>query len=265
MIPKIIHYCWFGDGKMSETLKKCINSWELNMPDYEIKLWNETNTKFDIPFLEQAYKLKKYAFVSDYIRLKVVHENGGIYLDTDMFILKKLDLLLNCESFWGAEHNNSIGVGVFGAQPGNPVLNKCLKYYDDLSEIELQNFSIPPIPAIVTNAFRELYDYDGCFAQNLILDNIIVYKPSIFYPLPYAKRGDIHRYKNYVKKESLAVHLWNGSWNNFYNEFDLIRRKQYLKAASKIFRFSNIQAKCSVKYALKLISALKYSLKKSDL
>ena len=95
MIPKKIHYCWFGKNPLPADVKKCIESWKKYCPDYEIIEWNESN--FDItqnPFMKAAYENKAWAFVSDYARLKVVYDNGGIYLDTDVELLKSLDSLL---------------------------------------------------------------------------------------------------------------------------------------------------------------------------
>ena len=101
MIPKIIHYCWFGPNKLNNTAINCIKSWKKNLPDYQIKLWNEKNVNLDIPFVNKAYAANKYAFVSDYIRLWAIYNEGGIYLDTDMLVLKSLDPFLNYSCFLG--------------------------------------------------------------------------------------------------------------------------------------------------------------------
>lgn len=95
MIPKIIHYCWFGGNSLPSDVLKCIKTWEKYCPDYEIKRWDESN--FDVnshPFIKAAYESKAWAFVSDYARLKVVYENGGIYLDTDVELLKNLGFFI---------------------------------------------------------------------------------------------------------------------------------------------------------------------------
>lgn len=104
MIPKVIHYCWFGHGEMPELALKCIESWHKYMPDYEYKLWNEEN--FDVnalPYTKEAYEAKKYAFVTDYVRLYALFTEGGIYMDTDVEILKPLDDLLGLNAFTGYE------------------------------------------------------------------------------------------------------------------------------------------------------------------
>ena len=104
MIPKIIHYCWFGRGEMPQLAKDCIASWHKYMPDWEYKLWNEDN--FDvasIPYTKEAYEAKKYAFVTDYVRLWALKNEGGVYMDTDVEILKPLDDLLQLSAFTGYE------------------------------------------------------------------------------------------------------------------------------------------------------------------
>ena len=118
MIPKIIHYCWFGGNPLPMDVKKCIESWKEKCPDYEIKCWDESN--FDVnahPFTKAAYEAKAWAFVSDYARLRVVYDNGGIYLDTDVELLKNIDFLLPYEGYIGVQQAGcycTTGLG-FGA------------------------------------------------------------------------------------------------------------------------------------------------------
>ena len=112
MIPKTIHYCWFGRGEMSELAKKCIASWHKYMPDYEYKLWNEDN--FDVssvPYAKEAYKVRKFAFVSDYVRLWALEQEGGVYLDTDVEVFKPLDDLLCYRAFAGFEGSKHLPLG----------------------------------------------------------------------------------------------------------------------------------------------------------
>lgn len=112
MIPKLIHYCWFGRGDMPESAKKCVFSWHRFMPDYEYKLWNEDN--FDVtavPYTKEAYEAKKYAFVSDYVRLWALKNEGGIYLDTDVEVFKPFDDLLGRDAFAGFEGSKHLPIG----------------------------------------------------------------------------------------------------------------------------------------------------------
>lgn len=130
MIPKIIHYCWFGAGSKSRLIKKCIASWQKYLPDYEFVLWNESN--FDLsryPFAKEAYDCRKYAFVADVARLHALTEYGGIYLDTDVEVLRSFDNLLALKAFIGFEQTGVIQTGVIGAEPHHHVIEEMLEYY----------------------------------------------------------------------------------------------------------------------------------------
>ena len=135
MIPKVIHYCWFGGKKIPAEFRRYMKSWRKFCPDYEIKEWNESN--FDVfshPFTKSAYEAKAWAFVSDYARLKVVYERGGIYLDTDVELLRKPDFLLENEFYIGVSQSEMLcatGLG-YGAGKGNAVVAKMLAQYDGL-------------------------------------------------------------------------------------------------------------------------------------
>ena len=130
MIPKIIHYCWFGRNPKPELAVKCIKSWKKRCPDYEIIEWNEDN--FDISscplYVRQAYEAKKWAFVSDYVRLKVVYDEGGVYLDTDVELKKGLDALLAYDAYFGFEDGTHVNTGLgFGAVKGAPILKEMMQ------------------------------------------------------------------------------------------------------------------------------------------
>ena len=130
MIPKIIHYCWFGDKEMPAQLKKYIKSWKKYCSDYEIKLWNEEN--FDInsnQYVKEAYENKKYAFVTDYVRLFALYNYGGIYMDTDVEILKPLDGFVQNKAFFGFESKDYIQTALIGSEPSHPIIKEFLDYY----------------------------------------------------------------------------------------------------------------------------------------
>ena len=131
MIPKKIHYCWFGRGEKPKLAKKCIASWKKYCPDYEIIEWNEDN--FDIntnEYTKWCYENKKYAFLSDYVRLLVVYQNGGIYFDTDVELIRNPDFLLENQAFFGFESNEYVNTGVgFGAETENIALNEMINEY----------------------------------------------------------------------------------------------------------------------------------------
>ena len=133
MIPKIIHYCWFGRGPMPELAEKCIASWHKFMPNYEYKLWNEDN--FDVnsvPYTKEAYEARKFAFVTDYVRLWALYTEGGIYMDTDVEILKPLDDLLHLSAFTGYEGSKTQPpvTGLMASKAGGKWVKEQLESYN---------------------------------------------------------------------------------------------------------------------------------------
>ena len=131
MIPKVIHYVWFGGGEMSDKLKYCMDSWRKFLPDYEIKEWNESNFPIDYnDFTKKSYELGKYAFTSDVARLYALYNEGGIYMDTDVEVYQSLDRFLTDEAFTGFEDVNYPVCATMGAEMANPVIKMMLDYYD---------------------------------------------------------------------------------------------------------------------------------------
>lgn len=132
MIPKKIHYCWFGRGEMPELAKDCIASWHKYMPDYEYKLWNEEN--FDVnfvPYTKEAYEVRKFAFVSDYVRLWALEQEGGIYMDVDFEVFKPFDDLLSWRSFAGFEgsKHSPLMMGVIASEAHGEWVTEMLEAY----------------------------------------------------------------------------------------------------------------------------------------
>lgn len=132
MIPRIIHYCWFGRGAMPELALKCIESWHKFMPDYEYRLWDEDS--FDVtsvPYVKEAYEARKFAFVTDYVRLYVLYTVGGIYMDTDVEVLKPYDDLLELSGFTGYEGSKFLPpvTGTMASEPGNAWVKEQLDSY----------------------------------------------------------------------------------------------------------------------------------------
>ena len=134
MIPKIIHYCWFGGKPMPELPLKCIESWKKFLPEYELRLWNEET--FDInsvPYVKEAYEARKFAFVSDYVRLWALEQEGGVYLDTDVEVLRSFDSLLNDTAFIGLEESLALlpGTCVMGCEAHCQWVKDMLSTYKD--------------------------------------------------------------------------------------------------------------------------------------
>lgn len=210
MIPKKLHYCWYGPKQIPRLLLKCIKTWDEILPGYELILWNEENSPMDHNFIQQAYKAGKYAFVSDYVRFWALFNHGGIYLDADIFILKSFDELLNNEVFfaWETSDNHSISCGVVGSVQGHPFLRDLVSYYDSIS------FTTKALPELVVPGIVKKC-YDNYSNRNIIR----IYPYDYFYPFPYDQKENISRFLDYKTNNTLAIHLWSTSWGTFYAKF----------------------------------------------
>ncbi len=137
MIPKIIHFCWLSTDKYPDLIEKCMSTWKTKLPDYEFVHWDTNRFRLeDNIWVKQAFETKKYAFAADYIRLFAVYNYGGIYLDTDIEVIKNFDDLLNLPYFVGSEGGGIIEAGIFGAEKDCEWIGKCLEYYDGKSFIK---------------------------------------------------------------------------------------------------------------------------------
>ncbi|MHB1105162.1 MAG: glycosyltransferase [Lutibacter sp.] len=194
MIPKIIHYCWFGRNEKSDFIKRCISSWKYYLSDYELVEWNEDN--FDIElniFVKEAYKNKKWAFVSDYVRAYALFHLGGVYLDTDVEIKQCLDVFLNHDAFSGFEGYGSPFTALWGAKKGHNWPKCILEYYDNL-----KGFDDRTNTKIVTDFLVNFYKVDPFNNQLQKLEDGIYIYPSNYFCLNIE-----HNY---------AIHHFQGSW-----------------------------------------------------
>lgn len=214
MIPKIIHYCWFGGGQKSEIVLKCLASWKQHLTDYRLIEWNEENIDFTASYALVAYADQKWALVSDYVRFKVLWDYGGIYLDTDMLILKSLDPFLVHKLFFGCERPAIVSMGILGCEKGNSFIRQCKEKYEAMSYD-------PKRPLVITRFVTEMLrpkEFQRCNTITQLKDNITLYPPVYFYPFPFPPHGD---YKKYIQPESVAVHLWEGSWLSEWELFKI--------------------------------------------
>ena len=208
MIPKKIHYCWFGGKEKPKEVLKCIDSWKKYCPDYEIIQWDESN--FDVnahPYTKQAYELKKWAFVSDYARLWIVYNEGGIYLDTDVEVLKNLDDLLDNDAYMGFEDKTYVANGLgFGAVKNHPFILKNMNAYDKESIIG-KDGKLDPVscPVYTTNLLREggLTDDNGTVQQ---VCGVAVYPRDRFCPYNYIT-GVMN-----ITDNTYSIHLYSMTW-----------------------------------------------------
>lgn len=196
MIPKIFHYIWLGNNTMPVTAKKCIDSWSKYNPDFEVKLWNESNLNISDDVYLNAYKKKAWAFCADYARLLILKEYGGIYLDIDMEIIKPFHAFLDFECFLGKETSTSLSCGVIGCKPNDEFIKNC---FTELRSAMVNDFV--PIPMI----FNYVYEKKK-------YDNVKVFDEYYFYPYnPFNSDIKVLFFDD-IKHNTYAIHHWNYSW-----------------------------------------------------
>lgn len=206
MIPKIIHYCWFGGKEIPEQLKKYMASWKKYCPDYELKLWNEEN--FDInsnQYVREAYENKKYAFVTDYVRLFALYNYGGIYMDTDVEILKPLDGFVQNKAFFGFESKDYIQTALIGSEPSHPIIKEFLDYYSNRHFINNSGECDTTTNVKIITKILKQHD----LKLNNEIQNIC---DAVFYPSDYFCPIDWKTKKKNVTKNTYAIHWFEGSW-----------------------------------------------------
>ena len=206
MIPKIIHYCWFGGNPLSELTIKCIESWKKFCPDYEIIEWNERNFNINYnQYCKEAYNAKKFAFVSDVARLKALCEMGGIYLDTDVEIIKPLDDFLKLKAFGGFENMRDIGTAVMACEKNHPLFQEFFNVYKGkkfINEDGTQN-----IIANVTYLTEICTKYG--FVANNKKQNV---NEFVIFPKEYFSPKDYDVEKIIITDNSHTIHHFNFSW-----------------------------------------------------
>lgn len=203
MIPKKIHYCWYGERPLPVKAKKCIASWKKYCPDYEIIEWNEKNTEIlSIPYLQWCIQQKKYAFLSDYIRLYVIASYGGIYFDTDVEVIRSFDSLLNWSAFFGFETDHFINTGIgFGAEAHHPLVKQMLEAY---GEVLKEPYRVIGCPHLNTSALQKCgLKTNGQFQ---ILEQAAVFPAEYFNPYD-SVTGHLN-----VTKRTYSIHWYTASW-----------------------------------------------------
>lgn len=209
MIPKIIHYCWFGHNELPPLAKRCIASWRNFFPNYEIKEWNEENFDVNsIPYTAQAYKHKKFAFVSDYARFKILHEYGGIYFDTDVEVIKSLDDIIEKGAFFGLENESHFacnpGLG-FASEPRFHLLKEMLNLY---ANMQFENASGKLNKKTIVEYFSDFLLKKGLQPTSGIIEfqGTYIYPPDYFCPKP-SEFGKIQTTEN-----TRTIHHYAASW-----------------------------------------------------
>lgn len=228
MIPKKIHYIWLGGKPLTDLGQKCLESWKKYCPDYEIIRWDESN--FDINqniYCREAYENKKYAFASDYIRLWVLYNHGGIYMDTDVEILRNPDMFLAEKAFSGFENAEMIPTGIMACEKDNPLFKEFLEYYDGRRFVKEEGgFDSTTNVKIIT---------DICLGYGLIQNNQKqTVKDMTFYPNDFFCPKDYATRELYLTKNSVAIHHFDGSWLKAETRLYLKYKEKYGKKTGKI-------------------------------
>ncbi len=214
-IPKVIHYCWFGGKPIPRLARKCIRSWKKFLPDYEIKRWDESNFDVDcIPYVREAYRAGKYAFVSDYARFKILYEEGGLYFDTDVQVIKPLDDIIARGSFMGCQNkyhnivvpeklgiNPGLGLGVY---PGHHFYKEMLDLYRKL--VFINKDGLMNLKTVVYYT-TEMLVKKGLKISSEIqsIEGIWVYPWDYFCPMEPTFMLEL-------TKNSRTIHLFSASW-----------------------------------------------------
>ena len=231
-IPKIIHYCWFGNNPKPALIQQCIESWKKHCPDFEIIEWNESN--FDVhsnAFVEEAYQAKKWAFVSDFARGYALLQWGGIYIDTDVELLQPIDSLLLHPFFAGFETKDSLGSAIFGCGKDNEIIRMYFEYYNSLQYSSIdKGYVIITSPIVLTELLKD---------KGLILNGkkqeiceCTVYPKAVFYPT------DIGWVFDRYGSKTIGVHHYLDSWGK--NTKMGVRTKSSKLRLSLLFHARNL-------------------------
>lgn len=207
MISKVIHYCWFGHGKKPEQTIKCIESWKRVMPDYKLKEWNEDNFNIESNlYVKQAYESKKFAFVTDYVRLYALYTEGGVYMDTDVETLKPYDPFLRHHAVSGFETDGNVPTGMMAAEKGSIWAKELLEGYANRSFIkEDGSFDMTTNTVVIT---------EYMLSKGLLLNNQYQDIPNLctMYPAEYFCPKDHRTGKIKCTKKTVCIHHFAGSW-----------------------------------------------------
>ncbi len=229
MIPKIIHYCWFGKNPLPANVQKCIESWKKYCPDFEIKRWDESN--YDVnacAYTQEAYEAKKWAFVSDYARLDIIYNNGGIYLDTDVELIRAIDdELLKTDCFLAMEQPSLLiatGLG-FGAVKHSSAVKEMLdEYKDEKFRLAKNIYDQTPCPTRNTRPFLK-YGYTRKINTPTALGGAVIYPPEYF--CPFERKQN----KLEITDNTYSIHHYSATWSSANLE-SVKKRQEYIRTHS---------------------------------
>jgi hypothetical protein len=202
MIPRTIHYCWFGEEAKNDTIIDCIKSWQKTCPDFEIKEWNELNFPVEkYPFASAMYNQKNWSLVSDFARLQILYDEGGIYLDTDMRLVQSLLPLTSSDCALAKVTPETLGASILASDKHHPFISDCKKQYETTSH---ENISIEKV-------------LNDTYTSYLHKDTLNIYPPKTFYPFD---KDHIREYKGQnLGPDVIGVHLWHYEWESSFRKF----------------------------------------------
>ncbi len=235
-IPKKIFYVWLGDQK-DKLANICIENWRMMLPDYEIIEINEKSPYFDFDYeynnclwFRTVYDLKLWAYASDYIRAKVLYENGGIYLDTDITIYKSFNNLLDSKAFLGVCLNKNVELAVFGVEKNNFLMKEMINFYDK----KIWQSPDYITSSIITHLLVEKYNIEPSMNNIVKKEDITIYPPEFFYPYHHSQEFN-HKC---ITDNTYTVHWMEGSWHSKKNLFFLSNKHRIpLKTLLKQMEF----------------------------
>lgn len=216
MIPKIIHYCWFGRGEMPPLAIKCLESWKRHLPEFEIMRWDEENFDIDrYSYVREAYDNRRFAFVTDVVRLYALYNYGGVYMDTDVEVLKPIDSILNYEGVSGFETDTQIPTGLMASVPKHPMIGELLAEYNDIHFCH--STGSVDLTTNVERITRSFLKYGLKLNNSKQTINDFTLLPKDFLCPKSYEDGKIHLTEN-----TLTIHHFAGSW---YTPKERIKQK----------------------------------------
>jgi len=207
MIPKIIHYCWFGRGPKPEEASRFIDGWRRLHPDFKVVEWNEDN--FDVgccTYVREAYERRKFAFVSDVARGQALLEMGGVYLDTDVELVARLDGLMACEGFIGFEYGNSIATSTMGFRPGHPLMRRYMEQYKHRAFVRADGSLDTTTNVVVLTRLASESGLGLTGQRQALPDGVVCHPMQVLSPMDYVNFTD-HR-----DASTVAVHHYQHTW-----------------------------------------------------
>ena len=230
MIPKVIHYCWFGRGEKSELIEKCIAGWRKLLPDYQIKEWSEDNFNIKMnQYVCEAYESKKYAFVADFARLYVLYHYGGIYLDTDVEVLKSFDDFIDSHGFAGFEDQELVSTAILGFEKENVLIKEWMETYSNKKFVTKGKLSTETNVRVFTNSLLRCGLLQNKQKQLIKKGEVFIYPVDYFSPLKLGRRTPA------ITRNTHTIHWYEGSWLTMGQRIKLLG----ILAVKKMIGFKN--------------------------